>query len=238
MDSPIHYYIIPDCGKFFDIVDDNDHDNAHQLSTDLRTPRKYKIKEEVLTRSFLEDEAVRKKLNELVNEDCPDSSRHLDRGKLFPLFPISLSRHSMDEAGIKNNSRYYAYIHPPSNLSDIFDYSQQTCFYDEEKLLPNPKRDLNSYASERVKCLGIANFAVFGGFAYFDKDYNLVSVNALCLKRTQYKLCLRGPYETNDEVSKAMLDLDRSSPILLTVVQEAGFVAKVRCVLCWYIESF
>jgi len=247
MASPFYYYICPDCGIDVNIVNDDEALEKELKPTDLRTPRKYFISENILRHEILEYDSIAK-LNH-----CDGISE----GNLSPLSPITLPPHSMKNAGIPPEARYYAYINPPHDLSDIFDYDAILQKLNRVDILNYPAeedvrkgwrvRNLISFNSiddddtnqeeerksppltlQEYKHFATSNFAAFGGFAYFNENYELLRVNALSMQKTDYKLHLSGPYETTDEVTKAINDLSRSDPISLKLVQEAGFVAKVR----------
>jgi len=239
MASPFDYYICPDCGIDVNIVEDDEklERDFKKQPTDLRTPRKYFISENILRRDILDNDSI-EKLNQ-----CDGVSE----GNLSPLSPITLPPHSMKKAGIPTVARYYAYIHPPPDLSDLFDYEailhtrtlkrNDTLHYPGEGKYENARNKEQEEQGHSTRLnilrqyrhLATSNFAVFGGFAYFDENYKLLRVNALSMQKTDdYRLHLSGPYEPTDEVSKTMVDLGRSDPILLKLVQEAGFVSKVR----------
>jgi len=237
MASPFDFYICPDCGIDVNIVEDDEkleRDDKKKppdlrTPTDLRTSRKYFISETTLRRDILDYDSI-EKLNQ----------RHsTSEGNLSPLSPITLPPYSMEKAGIPTVAKYYAYIHPPPDLSDLFDYDAilHTCMLKRNDTLhyPGQEEEEEEDHSTRLNILrqyrhlATSNFAVFGGFAYFDKNYKLLRVNALSMQKTDdYRLHLSGPYEPADEVSKTMVDMGRSDPILLKLVQEAGFVSKVR----------
>ena len=153
----------------------------------------------------------------------PSKDEEVVVGKLSPIANVSLSPHSKKKAGIPDNATRFAYLNPPPRLVNLFDY--------EEVLRDlNIISNLTSLGVSRpcYQKLSVALFAVFGGYIYFDKDMKVLAINALSLKATDYKLCLVGPFETPPHVTKAMLELDRLTPIKLSVMHEAGFVAKVR----------
>ena len=248
MASPFYYYICPDCGIDVNIVQGDEALEKELKPTDLRTTRKYFISEPVLRHEILDNDSIAK-LNQ-----CDGVSE----GNLSPLSPTTLPPHSMKNAGIPTLARYYAYIHPPHDLSDLFDYDAilqklngiRVLKYpgDEDnlckgwsvrRLVSSPSNhddDTNQDEGKKSPPLtfqeyrnfATANFAVFGGFAYFNENYELLRVNALSTQKTDYQLHLSGPYGTTAGVSKTMNDLSRSDPISLKLVQEAGFVSKVR----------
>jgi len=242
MASPIHYYVCPDCGINIDIANKEEQLKKELKPTDLRTPRKYTICEESLREIVLDYDAATKPLS---------------KGNLSPLSPITLPSYYKDHAGIPHDARYYAYIHPPPDLSDLFDYESILQALNGVDMLKDPEFEKRRLIKEKSKCINMrghsqieeaaspptptpfptpqeyrhiatSTFAVFGGFAYFDENFKLLRVNALSLKRTDFKLFLSGPYQTTDEASKAVVYLDRSNYILIKLVQEAGFVSKVR----------
>ena len=253
MASPFYYYICPDCGIDVNIVQEDEKLERDLKPTDLRTPRKYSISETLLRREILDQKSI-------IKLDQRDG---ISEGNLSPLSAISLPPHSKKRAGIPTDARYYAYIHPPPDLSDLFDYDailhtlnridilkypaeedvsqrwkmafslvsqsshgdeyEDATNKEEEDQVPSTRLNLQQY-----RHLATSNFAVFGGFAYFNENYELLRVNALSTQKTEHRLHLSGPYETTDEVSKAVVDLGRSNHILLKLVQEAGFVSRVR----------
>mmetsp|Transcript_18684 Transcript_18684/g.27676 ORF Transcript_18684/g.27676 Transcript_18684/m.27676 type:complete len:1350 (+) Transcript_18684:52-4101(+) len=226
MASPFYYYIFPDCGIDVNIVQGDEALEKELKPTDLRTTRKYIISEPVLRHEILDNDSIAK-LNQ-----CDGVSE----GNLSPLSPITLPPHSMEKAGIPTDARYYAYIHPPPDLSDLFDYDAILQKLNRIGILQYPP-DQDNVSQDppstrfnllrQYRHLATSNFAVFGGFAYFDGNFQLLRVNALSTQKTEYKLHLSGPYETTDEVSKTMVDMvGRSDPILLKLVQEAGFVSR------------
>jgi len=234
MASPIHYYVCPDCGIDIEIANEEEQLKKELKPTDLRTPRKYTIS--------------KKSLGEIVLDY--DATKPLSKGNLSPLSPITLPKESKDRAGIPHDARYYAYIHPPPDLSDLFDYGDSILQkLNGVDMLKDPEFEKRRLIKEKSKCcceettspiptpfptpqeyrhIATSTFAVFGGFAYFDENYELLRVNALSLKTTDFQLYLNGPYQTTDEASKEVVDLDRSNHILIKLVQEAGFVSKVR----------
>ena len=229
MASPFCYFIYPDCGIDVNVVDKDKKLEKKLNPTSLRTVRKYKICLDALKNEVLDPNAIKKL----------DSLGDLCEGNLSPLSPISLPPHSMKLAGIPSAASYYAYIHPPSDLIDLFDYDEILRCGDageREHIWSNDSTQEEStllqklQKSQKYKHLATSNFAVFGGFAYYAKDYKLLRVNALSMTKTEYRLHLAGPYEVTQETSNAMADLARSSSVALNLFQEAGFVAKVSLV--------
>jgi hypothetical protein len=78
-------------------------------------------------------------------------------GTLSKLSTINLDDHTKDIAGIPTDVSYWAWAYP------IIGVNQLT---DAEKMLINPQ-------------FPEVSFAVFGGFVYFDSNFNLVQVNAV-----------------------------------------------------------
>lgn len=78
-------------------------------------------------------------------------------GTLSKLSVINLDEHTKDVANIPTDVSYWAWAYP------VFGVNQLT---DAEKMLINPQ-------------FPEVSFAVFGGFVYFDNNFNLVQVNAV-----------------------------------------------------------
>jgi len=76
----------------------------------------------------------------------------------------------------------------------------------------------------RYRRIALASFAIYHGFAYFDKDMNFLQINACSLLQTDFKLSFVGPYKTPNAAVKGLEVMDRIHPSTLELFIEAGVI--------------
>jgi len=208
MASPIALYIIPNCGLKID------YDSSNSVRTDSNA-FKYKI--------------ANIHNIPLVNESA---SKKVISGWMSPIHQVTLPSAVKQMSGIPSNAVMYSYLHPPSDLANAIEWKQYYDSYNREKHRVNHSAEC---IMGRVKCRckddmdntntwGIPAFALMGAYAYFDKDLNVVGINAISLLQTMYDLRFSGPFEVNENVKQEIRSLNRVHPLVLEVFHEVGFV--------------
>ena len=66
---------------------------------------------------------------------------------------------------------------------------------------------------------------MLGGFVYFDRDFNVLSINALSFLKTEYDFLLSGPFKPSDATRREIQHSKRVQPLVLADFFEIGFSA-------------
>ncbi len=172
-------------------------------------------------------------------------------GFISPLHKVTLPPHAKEKAGIRDDAKYYAYVHPPPKLCDMFEnfnFDQgKDDFVKSETIVrkatdrlrksilqPNPRPQDSPLKEEEKKArhkFCAALFSVCGAFIYFDEWMGILSVNAispleLCKEESAF-LSFSGPFDLDSSEIKNMSALGRIQPLRPRPIHESGFVACV-----------
>lgn len=176
------------------------------------------------------------------------------RGVISPISKVTLPKAAKRNAGIDTNAVWYSYIHPPKDLAENIDWEQCAAeqkrhedismkvitFSDETNELKNfnsPRKQLHSRSSsprssstvkdsdENSALSSYEHLSIFGGFIYFDKSMNILSINIATLFKTDYVLNLAGPFPTPETVFEGCLASNRTQILPLEIFHEGGLVA-------------
>jgi len=141
-------------------------------------------------------------------------------GFLSPASPITLQPMVKKQAGIPSNAKSYAFMYPSTELAKaIFqrpssDSETNSCsFFDS---LPTSTK----YTFDDT---GLKSAAILGGFAYFDSQFNCITVNALSRVYREEQLKFSGPFNVHQSACVELYKLRRVQQIRLDVFHEAGF---------------
>lgn len=187
-------------------------------------------------------------VNENVwNEDATDEDEF--KGTMSPLCPVTLPPKIKELVGILEEARYYAFLHPPQGLADVFNWKQvlidekvkdgiKESGKDSDSVRPRTglRATISRIASragrsqsnknkekDAERTWAIPFCAILGGFAYFDENKDLVQVNVLSPFKTKYKFPLAGPFKANKDAMTDLREFDRVFPLTLSVFHECSF---------------
>ena len=206
---------------------------------------KYKV-----TRKDLKDSLAFCGVNENVWKTNTDQTTVEDefKGTMSLLCSVTLPPKIKEAVGILEEARYFAFLHPPQGLADVFNWKnvlvdrkvkegidKESGKDSDSGRRPTGLRATFSGNSSRAgraqqsnkkdadRTWAIPFCAILGGFAYFDRHKNLVQVNVLSPFKTKYKFPLAGPFKANEEAMTDLLEYDRVFPLTLSVFHECSF---------------
>jgi len=134
------------------------------------------------------------------------------KGFLSPTSSITLPPMARKQAKIPPNATSFAFMHPPEGLAkrfaDAVD-SEHTCV---QTLHCNDKEEAMTSA------------VIMGGFAYFDKDFKCIRINALSRTQSKDTLFFSGPFEVAKSACVELYKTDRTQPQKIGIYREGGFV--------------
>ncbi len=204
MASPITLYVVPNCGLEIEWIGD-DPKTVHKATS----RRSYNARQEPAYQYRIINKS----------EDIPllkEKSISLQSftGLCSPTHDVTLPSAIKKMAGIPKEASFYASIHAPSGLANEIDwrYFNMDSYEIDENI-------------ENTNKWGIPCISILGGFIYFDKDYNIISINALSLSETAYDLQLSGPFKPSEAACAEILRFNRAHPVASKSFVELGIVA-------------
>lgn len=222
MASPVTLYIAPDTG--LDVTVDKDSISSSNSSLLFEVIRGYSYKLSNIGQFRI------KGGHGIVDHN-------ILRGFMSPITPVTLPPYGREKSGIFNpKATQFSFLHPPVGLAAQIDWTRHDdLFYDNPK---STLRDIHEGEHDRSRktskksgsgrpdySWAIPFISVTGAFAYFDDDLNLVSVNVVTLRKTDYALNLSGPFKTPPTVVSSILETERARVIPLDAFHESSFVA-------------
>ena len=206
MASPISLYVVPNCG--LDIEFDF---NLKAVFGDWKTSSRLRSSRKPLTYR------VARKSGDFL----PGSATSVISGVCSPISEVTLPEAVKTMAGIPSEGKYYCYLHPPPNFAQEIDWKTFQCnwkkFEDENDPLDLNTGETNNWA---IPCI-----ALLGGFVYLDKHFDILTINALSLMKTDYDFKLSGPFTPTDAAIKEVRRSGRAHHVPLEYCFEVGFVA-------------
>ena len=120
---------------------------------------------------------------------------------LGPLHSVTMPSKSRRRAGIPEEAQSYAFAYPLERFENDIESRHGTELRDRQRWV---------------------NFALCGGFAYFDGEMNLVRMNALTLLPTSLYLKTEGPYDASLDVASELHRQGRMSKVTLDSLEADG----------------
>jgi len=117
-------------------------------------------------------------------------------GSVSPLHAVTLDKFTREQLSIPKSARMFAFVYPVDNNEHFADPKAIDMFKPEHALL------------------------IHGGYAYFDKDGNVVQVNAI--GRGGADICFDGPYQLPEETLQALADKGRLHAITIRKLWDNG----------------
>lgn len=206
---------------------------------------KYKV-----TRKDLKDRLAFCGVNENVWKTNTDQTTVEDefKGTMSPLCSVTLPPKIKEAVGILEEARYFAFLHPPQGLADVFNWKNvlvdrkvkegidKESGKDSDSVRPptglratfsrksfRAGRSQLNKEKDTERTWAIPFCAILGGFAYFDENKDLIQVNVLSPFKTKYKFPLDGPFEANEYAMTDLREFDRVFPLTLSVFHECSF---------------
>jgi ankyrin repeat protein len=125
-------------------------------------------------------------------------------GWVSPRHEITLAKDSRKAAGIPRKAKYYSFLHPPKGLADYIEWAKVT--------------NNDDYA--------LSYIASFGAYVYFDKNSEIICVNVITMKKTEFKLKCEGPFIAANDAYEKIDALNRFQPLHIDAFREVGFVGS------------
>jgi len=203
MASPRQIHIFPNCGLEIEI----DKSKFHGLDwTNSFKPWKYRVSncDQIFSDS-------------LARADCTAYQDNFE-GWLSPASLITLPLTIKKKSGIPVNATSYSFMYPPKGLAEIL--LKRNYQDNRDSFSDDPKS-----SQHIIKKQGIESAAILGGFVYFDKKFDCISINALSMQRSERTLKFSGPFKVNQCACDKLLKLGRSQPLQLDIFHEVGFVS-------------
>ena len=205
MASPITIYTVPNCGleiKFIGLSPKSIHKTNTQSYSGSRSHKacfKYQI-------------TNKPQDIPLFNETKP---LHSFTGFCSPVNRVTLPLAVKRIVGVPKDAAFFAAVHPPSGLASEIDWRNfnRTVSDDIDRTL------------ERKNKWAIPLISMLGGFVYFDRDFNVLSINALSFLKTEYDFLLSGPFKPSDATRREIQHSNRVQPLVLAEFFEIGFSA-------------
>jgi len=138
-------------------------------------------------------------------------------GWLSPTSPLTLPPMIKKQAGIPEDARNYAFMYPPKGLAEILSQRDR-----QDSVSDDPDSES---LQPIINKQGIESAAILGGFAYFDKNYECICINALSLERSEHTLRFSGPFRVNQSACDELYRLRLPQPLQLDIFHEVGFVS-------------
>ncbi len=205
MASPITLYVVPNCGLEIEFIGDN--------------PKS--VQKEARRRSYNTCSNESSYRYRIINksDDIPllkDKSLSLRSftGLCSPTHDVTLPKAIKEMAGIPMEADFYASIHAPSGLANEIDW----------RYFMMDGHEIDEDIAKKNKW-GIPCVSILGGFVYFDKDYNIIAINALSLSETAYDIQLSGPFKPSEAACTDILRFNRAHPVASKTFVELGIVA-------------
>lgn len=175
------------------------------------------------------------------NEDATDEDEF--KGTMSPLCSVTLPPKIKELVGIREEARYFAFLHPPQGLADVFNWQNvlidrivKDGIKESENVSDSVRpptglratisragRSQSNKDDDAERTWAIPFCAILGGFAYFDENKDLVQVNVLSPFKTKYKFPLAGPFKANKDAMTDLREFDRVFPLTLSVFHECSF---------------
>lgn len=134
------------------------------------------------------------------------------RGWLSPMRDVTLPDDVKFAVGIPTEASRFSFLYPPRGLADIIDWKKATI------------NDVDFRQDKSTNKWALPFVASFGGYVYFDQDYEIVGVNALTLKETTLQLDFEGPFIATSEAYEEIKDLNRYQSLYLDIFGEVGYI--------------
>jgi len=199
MDNAISLKITYDCGLRIEVFDSEFKGIDH---TQSNLPWKYKVTNHMRT--------------DIAYNLIP---QELLYGCLSPTSPLTLDPMSKNAAGVPLEATSYGFMYPPQLLA--------------EKIMSDhggPEAGCRKvFESDDITNLqGIISAITLGGYAYFDKDFKCIRINALsnsANKSSRTKLLMfSGPFKVNQSLCAELYNTGRTHPLRLDTFREVGFI--------------
>ena len=142
-------------------------------------------------------------------------------GNMSPLSKVTLPSKIRADAGIHKDAERFAYMHPPEGIGALIDWEKDYHRLGDDE----GKKAKVKTPSKAEKKIGRAHAMLFGAFIYFDKNMEILSVNALTFQKMNYSLSFCGPWEARASTITSMIELERLHTIPIQSFQEGGIVA-------------